>query len=83
MKPRLDLQVAFGAMHDALRSLQRAFGEYLVEHGESPPFPFSKDDPKMSKIVEAKRAQRRAEDARDAAFARIDQAKEALSGPVE
>ena len=54
-----------------------------VFYGVIHPRHYSKDDPKVAPTIAAHVAIRNAEDARDAAFARIDAAKAVLSGGVK
>lgn len=77
-----DLEAAREADARAAYELACAITSYREEYGKPFPFRYSKDDPTMTKVVAARAAIKRADDARTSALDRIEAAKRALSGVV-
>lgn len=71
---RAELEVAFEELAQAYQAHLNAHGEYSVQYDEPPPFPYSKDDPKMICIVRAQAKACQAEERRDTALVRVREA---------
>jgi hypothetical protein len=83
-REREDLDTSYKQLASALEGLMHAHEAFDREFGGAPPRgPGAKDDPRMGRILEARRLVRGAEDARDAAAERIRLAENPCSTVVE